>query len=98
MKRITLVTAGRSYFEDDFGRIPSVKLAADFAMTSFLSHGSCQKRFPIMDVNISEEALELMRQFIREMAAQNKRAHDLAVAVLAAFPTDKKAPPGTPSL
>ena len=51
-----------------------------------------------MDVNISEEALELMRQFIREMAAQNKRAHDLAVAVLAAFPTDKKAPPGTPSL
>ena len=37
-------------------------------------------------MDISEEALELMRQFMKEVAASNARQAELAKAILAAFP------------
>jgi hypothetical protein len=45
-------------------------------------------------MDISEEALELMRQFMKELAASLARQHALANALLDAFPPPKTKVPG----
>jgi hypothetical protein len=52
----------------------------------FLGHQVSIPTEGVRPMDISEEALELMRQFMKEVAASNLRQAELAKAILAAFP------------